>query len=93
VAEPAPLQADSKDDPASAARVIDRVPALDDRPAAALLLRLLVLRGDIAVRLGDEETAAAVLERAGAVPLTDGQRDTVHDALLRLEDLRGRGPV
>ncbi|MFF5359590.1 bleomycin resistance protein [Streptomyces scabiei] len=89
----ASLLADSKDDPAAAARVIDRVLALDDRPAPPQLLRLLVLRGDIAVRLGDEETAAAALERAGAVPLTDGQRDTVHDALARLEDLRGRGPV
>ncbi|MBP5899440.1 VOC family protein [Streptomyces scabiei] len=89
----ASLLADSKDDPAAAARVIDRVLALDDRPAPPQLLRLLVLRGDIAVRLGDEETAAAVLERAGAVPLADGQRDTVHDALARLEDLRGRGPV
>ncbi|MFM9595182.1 bleomycin resistance protein [Streptomyces scabiei] len=89
----ASLLADSKDDPAAAARVIDRVSALDGRPAAPLLLRLLVLRGDIALRLGDEETAAAVLERAGAVPLTAGQRDTVHDALARLADLRGRGPA
>lgn len=88
----ASLLADSKDDPAAAARVIDRVLALDDRPAEPLLLRLLVLRGDIAVRLGDEETAAAVLGQAGAVPLTAGQRETLGDALLRLADLRGRGP-
>ncbi|WP_338898365.1 VOC family protein [Streptomyces sp. TG1A-60] len=86
------LLADSKDDPAGAAKVIDRVlgKAEAEWPPHVLLLRLLVLRADVAVRLGDEETATAVLGRAGAVPLTDEERDAARDTLLRLEDLRAR---
>ncbi|MFI2034302.1 bleomycin resistance protein [Streptomyces bottropensis] len=89
----ASLLADSKDDPAGAAKVVDRVLATAQKPADPLLLRLLVLRADVAVRLGDEETATAALARAEAVPLTPAQRETAHDALLRLADLRGREPV
>lgn len=89
----ASLLADSKDDPAGAARVVDRALATAEKPTEPLLVRLLVLRADVAVRLGDEETATAALVRAEAVPLTAEQRDAAHDALLRLEDLRGRGPA
>ncbi|SOD77503.1 hypothetical protein SAMN06272781_5384 [Streptomyces sp. 1222.2] len=73
--------------------MVDRVLAMAQKPAEPLLLRLLVLRADVAVRLGDEETATAALARAEAVPLTAAQRETAHDALLRLADLRGREPV
>jgi hypothetical protein len=89
----ASLLADSKEDAAGAARVIDRVLATAERPPEPLLLRLLVLRADIAVRLGDEETATAALVRAETVPLTVEQRNAAHDVLLRLEDLRGREPA
>lgn len=87
----ASLLADSKDDPAGAARVVDRALREDaERPSGAELLHLLVLRADVALRLGDEETATGALARAAAVELTDEERHTAHDALLRLEDLRGR---
>lgn len=88
----ASLLADSKEDPAAAARVIDRVLSLDEeKPTELRLLQLLVLRADVAVRLGDEETATATLARAGAVPLTDEEREAARDSLVRLEDLRNRG--
>ena len=86
----ATLFADSKEDPAGAAKIIDRVLGLEDeQPTPAQLVRLLVLRGDVAGRLGDETTAASVLDRAAAVQLTDEERDSVHDDLARLEDLVG----
>ncbi|WP_149827961.1 bleomycin resistance protein [Streptomyces tailanensis] len=90
----ASLLADSKDDPAAAAKVVDRVLGLEDeRPAGALLLRLLVLRADVAARLGDEETATSVLTRAAGVRLTAAERVEARDALVRLEDLRNPGPA
>ncbi|MER6155476.1 VOC family protein [Streptomyces sp. NPDC001868] len=89
----ASLLTDSKEDPAAAARVIDRVLGSTEQPTPSLLVRLLVLRADVAVRLGDEETATTALVRAETVPLTGEERDAAKDALLRLEDLRGRGPA
>lgn len=89
----ASLLADSRDDPAAAAKVIDRVlrPAEGaPTPTASQLVRLLVLRADVAARTGDEETATDAIRRAGTVPLTDEEREEVRDSLVRLEDLRGR---
>lgn len=54
-------------------------------------MRLLVLRADVAVRLGDEQAAADAIGRARAVPLTDEEREQVRDSLVRLEDLRSPG--
>lgn len=59
------------------------------RPTPAQLLRLLVLRADVAGRLGDEETAASALGEAAAVRLTAEERESVVDALERLGELRG----
>ncbi|WJV45247.1 bleomycin resistance protein [Streptomyces flavofungini] len=82
--------ADSKEDLAGAAKVIDRALALtDERPTPAQLLRLLVLRGDIAQRLGEDALAGQFLERAAGVDLTEEERAEVRDALVRLEELRG----
>ncbi|AIR98508.1 bleomycin resistance protein [Streptomyces glaucescens] len=85
----ATLFADSRDDPEAAARIVDR--ALDlpgARPAPVQSLRLLVLRADLAVRLGDERTAAAALARASATRLDDAERASVSDDVARLADLR-----
>ncbi|UUU34007.1 VOC family protein [Streptomyces sp. CA-210063] len=90
----ASLLADSKNDPAGAARVVDRALGLEDeKPTGLRLLQLLVLRADVAARLGDEETATSVLTRAAAVRLTAEERVEARDALVRLEDLRNRGPA
>ncbi|MDJ1130493.1 bleomycin resistance protein [Streptomyces iconiensis] len=90
----AALFADSKDDATSAAKVLDRALNLtDEQPAPEELLRLLVLRADVAGRLGDDATAAGALTRASALPLTDGQRDSARDALDRLAELRADGTL
>jgi hypothetical protein len=52
------------------------------------LLRRLVLRADVAARLGDETTARTALIRATAAQLTDQEQKTVRDDLRRLEELR-----
>jgi hypothetical protein len=86
----ATLFADSKEDPAGAATIIDRVLGLEDEsPTPVQLVRLLVLRGDVAQRLGDEATAASALARAAAVRLNDEERETVRDDLVRLAELAG----
>ena len=86
----ATLFADSKEDPAGAAKIIDRVLGLEDeRPTPMQLVRLLVLRGDVAQRLGDDATAASALARAAAVRLTDEERESVRDDLARREELAG----
>lgn len=85
----ASLLADSKADPAAAAKVVDRVLALtDETPADVQLVRLLVLRGDVAAQLGDEDKAADFLTRTAAVRLDDAEREAARDALTRLADLR-----
>ncbi|MEU6881932.1 VOC family protein [Streptomyces sp. NPDC046712] len=85
----ASLFADSKEDPAGAAKIIDRVLRLEDeRPTPVQLFRLLVLRADVAGRLGDEKTAASALAEAAAIPLTEEDRASVHDDLERLAELR-----
>lgn len=84
----ASLLADSKEDPAGAAKIIDRVLRIEDeRPTPVQLLRLLVLRADAARSLGDEETARSALTRAAAVHLTAQERASVPDDLERLKEL------
>jgi hypothetical protein len=86
----ASLLADSKGDAPGAAKVIDRVLCLtDETPTGVQLLQLLVLRADVAARLGDEEATATALARAAALDLTGAERDLGRDALTRLADLRG----
>ena len=87
----ASLLADSKEDPAAAAKVIDRVLRLEDeRPTPVQRLRLLVLRADVAGRLGDGETATSALAEADAVAAQLGaqERESVQDDLERLAELR-----
>ncbi|MFD3787376.1 VOC family protein [Streptomyces cyaneofuscatus] len=86
----ADLFADSKQDYPGAAKIIDRVLKLEDeQPTPAQRVQLLVLRGDIAQRLGDAEGARGWLEEAASVQLSTEERETAHDALARLSDLRG----
>ncbi|BCJ67696.1 hypothetical protein GCM10009779_31170 [Polymorphospora rubra] len=84
----ATLFADSKEDLPAAARVLDRVLARPDgKPTAGQLVRLLVLRADIAQRGGDPGTAAELLDRAAGTPLTDDQRGSLRDELRRMAEL------
>lgn len=86
----AALFADSRDDPKGAAKIIDRVLKMEDeQPTPVQLLRLLVLRSDVAGRLGDDETARRTQEKAAAVQLTEEENELVRDDLVRLEELKG----
>ncbi|MER6911091.1 VOC family protein [Streptomyces sp. NPDC000594] len=89
----ADLFVDSKQDLPGAAKIIDR--ALTgtgtEEPTPAQLLRLLVLRGDIAVRVGETGRGAEWLERAAGINpagLPEEQRTEVRDTLARLAELR-----
>ncbi|QTE28941.1 hypothetical protein [Pengzhenrongella sicca] len=63
-----------------AAKIIDRVlwPE-DEQPTPAQLVCLLILRGDMVGRLGDETKAVSTLERAAAVQLTEEEHASVRD--------------
>ncbi|MET9765872.1 VOC family protein [Streptomyces sp. NPDC006415] len=85
----ADLFADSKQDLPGAAKIIDRVLGLtDEQPTPVQRLRLLVLRGDIAQRMGEAERAAGLLEEAAAVRLGPEEREAATDTLARLAELR-----
>ncbi|MGW5678099.1 bleomycin resistance protein [Streptomyces sp. NPDC003860] len=90
----AELYADSKEDLPGAAQIIDRALQWADGeggteagPTPVQLLRLLVLRGDVAQRQGEAGLAEELLARAAGVPLTDDERAGARDALARLADL------
>ncbi|MFB6889916.1 bleomycin resistance protein [Kitasatospora sp. NPDC056327] len=86
----AALFADSKEDPAAAARVLDRALASPGGPPERLLLfRILALRADVAQRLADGASAGAFTRRAEDVAseLTEEERESVNDDLKRLADL------
>ncbi|UJW34953.1 VOC family protein [Saccharothrix sp. AJ9571] len=84
--ETATMLADSHDDPPAAVRVLDRALALDEEVPAVLRFRALVLRADLAVRLGDEDRARTLLSEVDTFgPLGDGE---VADEVRRVEDLR-----
>lgn len=78
----------SHEDPAGAAKIIDRALALEDeRPAPLQEAQLLLLRADVAYRLDDDATARHMLDKATSVRLTEEQRKVVRDDLERLTEL------
>ncbi|WFB08161.1 VOC family protein [Streptomyces sp. LX-29] len=84
----ATLLGESKGDPAAAARVLDRALSAEGAPPPSRLAPLLVLRAEMATRLGDADHARDCLARAAAVPLTPEQRVALQDILRRADDLR-----
>ncbi|MEZ0156572.1 VOC family protein [Streptomyces althioticus] len=81
----AALFAESRDDPAAAAKVLDRVLHLTTgQPTPVERVRLLALRADVAHRLGDDEHAHSLAAEASAVHLTPAERTSVTDDLARL---------
>ncbi|WP_077061697.1 VOC family protein [Streptomyces sp. MP131-18] len=81
--------ADSKEDPEAAVKVLDRVLALrNEKPTAVQRFRILVLRGDLAHRLGRDEEAADWLAQAAEVPLDEAERAALTDETRRLAELR-----
>lgn len=84
--------ADSKDDALAAARVLDAAFASAEEPGAdptppVTRVQALVLRADVAVRLGDRAGARGWLAAARAVPLAAADERAVRDELRRAEEL------
>ena len=86
--EAASLLLHSKEDPATAARVIDdALDATTDAPAA-LLARARILSADAAHALGDDARAAARLGEVTAAELSGAEQDEIRDDLDRADELR-----
>jgi hypothetical protein len=85
--ETAVLLVHSKEDPVTAARVLD--PVLDEARSAAapVRVRALVLRADLAVTLDDPDLARRLLAEVRDITLDDGDRATIADELRRAADL------
>ncbi|MFH8562340.1 VOC family protein [Streptomyces sp. NPDC017988] len=78
----------SHEDPAGAAKIIDRALALEDeRPTPLQEAQLLLLRAEVAYRLDDDTTAQHMLDKATSVRLTEEQGKLVRDDLERLTEL------
>jgi hypothetical protein len=82
------LLADSKSDPVTAASVLDGALAITTDADPALLVRAWILRADVAVAVGDDARASAMLEAVTAADLDDDARAALTDELARVEDLR-----
>jgi hypothetical protein len=94
------LFADSKQDLELAVKVLDRaLHRTDEEPTAVQLVKLLVLRADVAVRRGEPALAQNLLARAKAVgvrgpELADDLRRVAElEAGLRAESRRQTGPI
>ncbi|WP_367044011.1 VOC family protein [Streptomyces sp. Je 1-332] len=81
------LLGESKEDPSAAARIIDHALAADGTPTPVQLVKLYVVRAEMAEQLGEPERPAEWLDRAAAVRLTEEERQAAADELLRAEDL------
>jgi hypothetical protein len=86
--EAASLLLHSKEDPATAARVIDdALDATSDAPAA-LLARARILSADAAHALGDDARAAARLREATAAELSAADQAAIRVDLDRADELQ-----
>ncbi len=86
--EAASLLLHSKEDPTTAARVIDdALDATTDAPAP-LLARARILSADAAYALGDDARAAARLDEVAAAGLSGADEEAIRDDLDRAEELR-----
>lgn len=79
---------DSKDDPETAARVIDTALAREGAPPVADRVAALSYRAELALRLGDHAGATRLLDQLGAIPLDAATRGAVQTDLERAEDVR-----
>jgi catechol 2,3-dioxygenase-like lactoylglutathione lyase family enzyme len=83
----AALLGDSKGDHPAAARLLDHILASDAARSATEQLRALVLRADLAVRMGERRLAEQALGQARRIRLTDQDRKGLGDELRRADDL------
>lgn len=79
--------ADSKGDDPAAARVLDAAMADDPPVAGAIAVRALVLRADLAYRMGDLASARARIAEARSIPVAHVDRAAIADELRRATEL------
>lgn len=85
----------AKDEPGTAAKVLDlALPKAEGEPAA-LRYRAYVLRADIAISMDEWDKANAFVQKAERMSLSDAEREAVTEEFKRLKDiqahLKGRG--
>jgi catechol 2,3-dioxygenase-like lactoylglutathione lyase family enzyme len=79
--------ADSRSDDAGAAKVLDSAFADDPPLAGAVAVRALILRADLAFRMGDSAAARARLAEAARINVSDAERQALDDDLRRAAEL------
>ncbi|WP_217707171.1 VOC family protein [Nonomuraea rhodomycinica] len=86
--ENAIVQGEARGDTRQAAKILDgKLAGADDATPVTTLVEALVYRAELAVRLGDLDTAERLLARVAATPLDDSQRERLSDALANAADL------
>ncbi|AHY48126.1 Glyoxalase-like domain (plasmid) [Rubrobacter radiotolerans] len=83
----ATLLGDSKGDHAAAAEVLDRALASEEVESDRAVIQALVLRADLAVRLGDRQLAARLLADVRKTDLGGEEPGALSDCLRRARDL------
>jgi catechol 2,3-dioxygenase-like lactoylglutathione lyase family enzyme len=83
----AALLGDSKGDHAAAAEVLDRALARDEPEPGGVRVRALILRADLAVRMGDHRLAGRLLADARKVEIGGDELGALGDDLRRARDL------
>ena len=83
----AALLGDSKGDHPAAAKLLDHILASDAARSASEQLRALVLRADMALRMGERPLAERLLGDARRIRLTDHDHKDLGDELRRADDL------
>jgi catechol 2,3-dioxygenase-like lactoylglutathione lyase family enzyme len=79
--------ADSRSDAAAAAKVLDSAFRDDPPLAGSVAVRALILRADVAFRMGDPAAARARLEDATTIDVPAAEREALGDDLRRAEEL------
>jgi catechol 2,3-dioxygenase-like lactoylglutathione lyase family enzyme len=80
---------DSKMDDAGASKVLDSAFAANEPAPDTVTVRALILRADLAQRMGEADRARTLLADARRIDLSDADRVTIADDLRRADDLTG----
>ncbi|MEV6559198.1 VOC family protein [Nocardia sp. NPDC051756] len=83
------VMADSHGDNAQGAKILDGSLARESHSATTIdLVDALTYRAELALRMNDPELARRLLDRIGAIPLTQADRDALTDAMSNVEELQ-----
>jgi catechol 2,3-dioxygenase-like lactoylglutathione lyase family enzyme len=83
------VMADSRGDPAQAAKILDGALARDSDASAVERVEALAYRAELAVTMQDPERAAAALAALDGIQLSAADRERLADTLAAVSELRG----